>query len=49
LSCWCSFTDKGTLALAAEKLTLERALRDLVNQANGLTPAENVELVSARF
>ena len=27
-------------ALAAETLTLERTLRDLVNQAYGLTPAE---------
>ena len=32
--------DEYTRALAAETLTLERTLSDLVNQAYALTPAE---------
>ena len=37
-------TIEPTRALAAETLTLERTLSDLVNQAYGLTPAE-IELL----
>jgi hypothetical protein len=36
----CTRTIEPARALAAEALTLERTLSDLVNQAYGLTPAE---------
>ncbi len=36
---------RPALALAAETLKLERTLGDIVGQACGLTPAEDLELV----
>ena len=37
---WTIQSGSNTCALAAETLSLERTLSDLVNQAYGLTPAE---------
>jgi hypothetical protein len=49
LRCEYARTIEPARALAAETLNLERTLSDIVGQACGLTPAENLELVVCSY